>query len=1304
MSCFSKTLTAFCVYFVFGFCHAAAQVSSDDAPNANMLMAEAVDVYREAEGVSGRQRVELFRKTGEILERIRTDFPDSVPAQFMSEGRALGPIDMDVIEAANDATYLDDLPQTTLSAVFKVSGQACRALSIERCELELAEALFEYIAVLAFDLDRSSNVEQLRWLFSNPGQLNNNLARVNAFEELMSDEVFRDDFINRVNGRVMADLGVEITVDVVFSLLTGVVSETLAQHYEAQGYQEAADFTRTWMEPIVDISLVLEGASSASTAGAGVGAALIWAKNTYAFWQLGEKQFRAEQTGATADQQLDRLASEIDSYTRTLISGRLTGVAFEGSEGAPLTERHAEVIKSVLEDHYEMQQYWLSSDDAILLETFDAVLQAARAFYVTLGRLFEPTPLDAADGSGALPADLQGAGLQPAPDGFLGPPTGSGVTGADNEMHLASDPNPQERAIGQVQMYESLPDGLYGADSEVCAHQGEAVIETLDRDFRLLERPRLGMFEQVCDIVEVSEADSSVEITLGCNVEGYAHVHTQRWQITGERSFVELDAFGTSKEFRHCEPTANVESNEQVGQSDTSAPAPIPPTGNSQLTVSAGFFDPTYPAAWNPPAQHLGIDLPAPNGTTVRSPIVGEVVLNRTDREDAFNKYLIIRDKDGLEHVFAHLDSSLVASQQVSVGDDIGAIVSAGTGPHLHWGINQGSITSTFTSSWGFGRAPLSATEADARAKGWIDPEDWFEARLSPLNDEGIEFVFPKDELDQVAALSNGGELRSTGFNVDITDRLSVNCTHWVTQGAGAASDYGITTWQALLPKLQCNVWSDNGDGSSGLVPNIEVSAALSNDGAMIMKLAEAAYFQKERQGDRGHCAFSIQNQVFDYKKEWSSECQEQTTTPTNAVEFTTLIDGLYGRSSENCSIDPSSVGDRWFSHYRSIRKPEISGGYESYCSVLRTSSSDQTTTITASCNTEGEFSERQFRWQVLSTTSFVDLNARGGPAEFRLCEAETAPPVSTIEWTSAVVHTGGYGRDELTACLFNTGSRHSTAECLMNDGASDETIRFAEARATEGGEGPEVPVGFKELGKVDIVFLDSFAMSQNEWEYFVNTSPESISAPMYPERDLRLLSSRGDPRAQAIIRQFPGATAWKPFIGGMRVLPNGHQRFSNVVYWTENCRACPIVGYNLATVDFGQNGRFRAYETRGVFDNREHAKFMGMTANDLRRDEAAVQLYLNLRGYDAGPMDGALGPRTRAALSEFQKENNVSNGLGIPDQATLEALVNRETLFANGSGNALNSNGEHDPNEAVGLVVGNNAGSCVPVGNLRCP
>jgi hypothetical protein len=339
----SKTLTALCVYLVFGFSHTAAQVSSNDGPNANVLMAEAVDLYREAEGASGQQSVELFRKTGEILERIRSDFPGSVPAQFMSEGRALGPIDMSVIAAANEATNLDDFPETTLSAVFKVSRQACRAVSIEHCELELAEALFEYIAVLAFDLGRASNVEQLRWLFSNPGQFNDNLARVNAFDELMTDEVFRDDFIKRVNVRVMADLGVEITADVAFSLLTGVVSETLAQHYEAQGYQKAADFTRTWMEPMVEISLVLEGASAASTAGAGVGAALIWAKNTYAFWQLGEKQFRAEQSGATADQQLDRLAAEIDSYTRTLISGRLTGIAFKGSEGALLTERHAEV-------------------------------------------------------------------------------------------------------------------------------------------------------------------------------------------------------------------------------------------------------------------------------------------------------------------------------------------------------------------------------------------------------------------------------------------------------------------------------------------------------------------------------------------------------------------------------------------------------------------------------------------------------------------------------------------------------------------------------------------------------------------------------------------------------------------------------------------------------------------------------------------------------------------------------------------------------------------------------------------------
>ncbi|MEM8973182.1 MAG: peptidoglycan-binding domain-containing protein [Pseudomonadota bacterium] len=384
---------------------------------------------------------------------------------------------------------------------------------------------------------------------------------------------------------------------------------------------------------------------------------------------------------------------------------------------------------------------------------------------------------------------------------------------------------------------------------------------------------------------------------------------------------------------------------------------------------------------------------------------------------------------------------------------------------------------------------------------------------------------------------------------------------------------------------------------------------------------------------------------------------------------FDHLTAGVYNRTSDNCSVAPINNGDGRAGDFIVVRTPEVSFSHERICTVSHATPQGQAVQVAASCAEEGEFYDRQFRWRILSETSFLNLDARGGPAEYSLCTADSVAQDPAREWTADIVHVGGYGRPDLTACLFDADSGRSTADCLRDDGASTETIRFAEVRAREGGEGPEVPVSFKELGKVDIAFLDSFAMSQNEWEYFVNTSPETISAPMYPERDLARLAAQGDRRARAILRQFPGATAWKPFVGGMRRLPNGHQRFSTVVYWTENCRACPIVGYNIATVDFDQNGRFRAYETRGVFDNRRHAKFMGMTADDLRRDSAAVQFYLNIRGYNAGPMDGAIGPRTRTALADFQRENAINSGTGQLDSATLEALANYRTLFENGTG-----------------------------------
>lgn len=140
--------------------------------------------------------------------------------------------------------------------------------------------------------------------------------------------------------------------------------------------------------------------------------------------------------------------------------------------------------------------------------------------------------------------------------------------------------------------------------------------------------------------------------------------------------------------------------------------------------ISYGFFDPAYPRSESDPAlrrQHLGVDMPTPAGTVVRSPVAGVVVASETRSSDIMQKYLIVRMADGTEHVFGHLNSKLAKGASVVAGDPIGTIADWGSNSHLHWGIHRGSTLAVMSSTWGWGRAPLNATEAEARAKGWTN-------------------------------------------------------------------------------------------------------------------------------------------------------------------------------------------------------------------------------------------------------------------------------------------------------------------------------------------------------------------------------------------------------------------------------------------------------------------------------------------------------------------------------------------------------------------------------------------------------
>jgi peptidoglycan hydrolase-like protein with peptidoglycan-binding domain len=79
------------------------------------------------------------------------------------------------------------------------------------------------------------------------------------------------------------------------------------------------------------------------------------------------------------------------------------------------------------------------------------------------------------------------------------------------------------------------------------------------------------------------------------------------------------------------------------------------------------------------------------------------------------------------------------------------------------------------------------------------------------------------------------------------------------------------------------------------------------------------------------------------------------------------------------------------------------------------------------------------------------------------------------------------------------------------------------------------------------------------------------------------------------------------------------------------------------------------------------------------------VQTALNSRGYDVGPVDGMMGPRTSRAVREFQRSNNMQ-ATGRLDQATLAALnVSGAQADSRGMRGSSNRNGAYMGGGMVG-------------------
>ena len=90
-----------------------------------------------------------------------------------------------------------------------------------------------------------------------------------------------------------------------------------------------------------------------------------------------------------------------------------------------------------------------------------------------------------------------------------------------------------------------------------------------------------------------------------------------------------------------------------------------------------------------PKSPHSGLDIAAPEGTPVKAPLNGTVLLV----SDMFlnGNLVAIGHGDGLTTIYAHLKHAMVnIGDKVKQGDIFAEVGSTGrsTGPHLHWGVH----------------------------------------------------------------------------------------------------------------------------------------------------------------------------------------------------------------------------------------------------------------------------------------------------------------------------------------------------------------------------------------------------------------------------------------------------------------------------------------------------------------------------------------------------------------------------------------------------------------------------------------
>ncbi len=232
-----------------------------------------------------------------------------------------------------------------------------------------------------------------------------------------------------------------------------------------------------------------------------------------------------------------------------------------------------------------------------------------------------------------------------------------------------------------------------------------------------------------------------------------------------------------------------------------------------------------------------------------------------------------------------------------------------------------------------------------------------------------------------------------------------------------------------------------------------------------------------------------------------------------------------------------------------------------------------------------------------------------------------------------------------------------NTLACLEAFGAPTQALRAAYALEKTGLIGTYVS-SFIEYGKVDLVSVGFPYNTGGTVEYaLVNGNPSAISL-----RSGEVLQAKiSDSRYDRFRRENSKATIrLTPRLEGHRLMSGGGQRFVFAFPVTTGCLTCKASGQILMAYEFDADGRFNglrplAYsETDGQLDRQVRRTF---PVEDLTGDPALVQRRLNGLGYEAGPIDGVFGRKTRSAIAEFQSDHSVAPS-GEIDALTLDLLA----------------------------------------------